>query len=834
MRFARITLGLLLALSGLVATVAGAVAAFWLVGPDNTITTPQRELAGKGLALVSSPELLDRHGPTLHVSVSGDKPLFVGVAQDLDVRDYLAGVAHTQVTRFGLPATFGTEEVRGRTNKLTPPGELDWWVAQSAAGAQSLSWPVQDGRYDVVVMNADGTPAVGAQVTFGLQVHRLFGLCLLVLGAGVLALAFGVALLRRRRPARDEVSDTREIPVINTRIPALASAELAEYDEELGPAYRVSPFHPDRVSPFAPLPEQEEEPAEVEPAAEPTALPTPAATTTAASATTATAAGSTPTGAAASTTTASAAGSTPTGAAASTASAEAGAPIPATGSANSTPARAAASTSTSGSASAATAGAAASTSATGAAASAASAAGPARLQPVVARSAPAVPAAPMFMSAAAVQRAKAPVLIGAGARHEEPPYGGNGDAAARYDEPARPERAGAGARHERSVSGGQGGAANSSRGGESPYGEQVGGRSAARMAKAARVDEEIVPLAESPEYVKSDEAVRRTAALLASGALLLTTTSCGLLPPKNSLTVPDARPAVTLADAQAVVQRYNQLNNQANRTRDSKISATIEGNPTLAQTQAGFAIGRKLDAAGKEVPKPFSYTNPQIGAPQFASYPMRFVVSSGVSDAPGSRQLGVWQRQNAGAPWLLTRSVYPAKTTPVPSLDGLRTPDTADLNLLRAQPDAVAKDLAAYLTGGVKAPQAKSFAASPSLKSLLDLRAKTAASDTAEPYIASVNDAFLPSGTPLSFITSNGDALVFLSLTEQYLQRVEPGSNAYWTSGEATAFSRMVKYTQSLHQDYLHQVALVIPTKESGKQVQVLSVDPQLVGAGGV
>jgi hypothetical protein len=116
---------------------------------------------------------------------------------------------------------------------------------------------------------------------------------------------------------------------------------------------------------------------------------------------------------------------------------------------------------------------------------------------------------------------------------------------------------------------------------------------------------------------------------------------------------------------------------------------------------------------------------------------------------------------------------------------------------------------------------------------MLDLRAKSKAADTAEPYIAGVTDAFAPSGVPLTFITESGDALVFLSLTEQYLQRVEPGSNAYWTSGEATAFSGMVKYTQTLHQDYLHQVAVVIPAKSTGDAVQVLSIDPQLVGAGG-
>jgi hypothetical protein len=142
--------------------------------------------------------------------------------------------------------------------------------------------------------------------------------------------------------------------------------------------------------------------------------------------------------------------------------------------------------------------------------------------------------------------------------------------------------------------------------------------------------------------------------------------------------------------------------------------------------------------------------------------------------------------------------------------------------------------LAAYLTGGANAPQSKLFTPSTSLSNFLKLRATSKATDTAEPYIASVTDAYLPSGDPLTFITSSGDALVFLSISEQYLQRVEPGSNAYWTSGEATAFSSMVKYTQSLHQDYLHQVALVIPTKTSGDAIRVLSIDPQLIGAGGL
>jgi hypothetical protein len=685
MPFARIALGLLLSLAGLVVTVAGAVAAFWLVGPDNTISTSARELTSQGLAVITAPDLLDRHGPTLHVTATGDKPLFVGVGQDLDVRDYLAGAAHTRLIRFDPPATFGTQDIRGRTTKLTPPRDLDWWVAKPGAGQQSVAWPIQDGRYDVVVMNADGNPAVGAQVRFGVEVHRAFGISLVTLGAGIVVLALGLTLTLRRAVAA-------AAPITGFPVVALPAARRA--------------------------------------------TTTPAA---AAGAATHTAASAEP--------------------AATLQSAVEPEPAPAhnfTQAPTFVPACVSSGT-----------------------------IAPARP--------PAVPAAPMFMSAAAVAKAKSPgLLLGVGATtYGEPRY------AAHSDNPG--------------------------------YGESR----VAQPAGQEGIEPETVSLVESPEFERSDEAVRRTAALLASGALLLTTTSCGLLPARNSEAAPESRPAVTLADAQTVVQHYNQINNRANQARDANLSATIEADPTLAQTRAGFLIGRKLDAPGKDKDKPFTYTDPQIGAPEFGSYPMRFVVSSGVSNAPGSRQLGVWQRQTAGAPWLLTYSVYPSKTMKLPPLDGLRTPAMADLDKLAGLPTAAGTSLATYLTGGAKAPQAKLFTPSAGMSKLLELRARSKVADAAETYIATVADTFRLSGDPLTFITSSGEALVFLSLTEQYLRRVEPGSNAYWTSGEATAFSSMVKYTQTLHQDYLHQLALVIPTKATGGPIRILSMDGQLVGAGG-
>ncbi|WP_132191612.1 MULTISPECIES: hypothetical protein [Kribbella] len=172
-----------------------------------------------------------------------------------------------------------------------------------------------------------------------------------------------------------------------------------------------------------------------------------------------------------------------------------------------------------------------------------------------------------------------------------------------------------------------------------------------------------------PTYEKQGQ-IRRYAGLATGVVLLLAATGCVAVPEKNT-SQSLSRPAVTLADGKAVVERYNEVNNKANQARDAKLSETIEGNPTLAQTRAGYRIDGKLDAAGKNKIKLFTYTKPRIGAPEFTSYPMRFVVSSGVSDDSESRQLGVWQRLNAGTPWVLTHSVYPCAATKLPSMEGL-------------------------------------------------------------------------------------------------------------------------------------------------------------------
>ncbi|MFI5709962.1 hypothetical protein [Kribbella sp. NPDC051620] len=555
MRFARIALGLLVALVGLLVTAVGGAAAFWLVGPDNTVGTGEQSLVSKGLAVMTAPDLIDRHGPTLHLTAAAAKPVFVGIGQDIDVASYLSRSQYTRLIRFELPSSFDRQEMTGQAAALTAPAGLDWWtVKASGDGKQSIAWPIVDGRYDVVVMNADGSPGVDAKVTFGVEIDGLFGSCLMVFGGGLLLLFVGLLLMfvRRRRQ---------------------------------------------------PLP------------------PVPVVT-------------------------------------------------------------------------------------------------PLNLQPVM------------------------------------------------------------------------------------PY---------------------------SPPKASSQPSSVRRAVGVAS-LVLLTATGCTAIPPKNVSQELNTKPAVTLADGQAVLDRYAEVRARVNQTRDARLDETIEAGARLRQSRAAAFIGRKLDPAATNPDAADSYEDIEIGAPEFAAYPMRFVSTATLSTDLLRKQLAVWERGNAGAPWLLTHAVFPLTAANLPPMDGLRTPDKADMAKLPLLPQAAGADLARYLSEGPTSKQAARFAVSADVSQLLANRGKEIRTQVAKDYISTVTDTFRPDGQPTVFIASNGEALVFVNLTEQFLQQVEPGNYANWTSGAVSAYSKNVKYYQTLRQDYLHEVALVIPP--TGKP-RVLAIHTQVVGGGG-
>jgi hypothetical protein len=145
---------------------------------------------------------------TLDVESRAEKPVFVGIARTGDVSDYLRGVAHTEVSDLDYGGPWGDDlhadyQDRGGSGRPATPAESDIWVAsKQGSGSQTLDWDISDGNWSVVVMNADGSRGVDADIRAGAKVPFLEELGWSLAGTGGVALVLGVGLmvLGIRRP----------------------------------------------------------------------------------------------------------------------------------------------------------------------------------------------------------------------------------------------------------------------------------------------------------------------------------------------------------------------------------------------------------------------------------------------------------------------------------------------------------------------------------------------------------------------------------------------------------------------------------------------------------
>ena len=203
MRALRKLVGFLFASIGLLVLLGGAILAFWVVGPDDTLTMKDTNLSSAGVAVVTAPELLAVTNATLKVDVRASdpaKPVFVGIAHDEDATSYLADRSFTRVQVYAPPASLTMAERAGVGRALSAPTGMDWWVAKSTGKARAnLTWAMTDDKVVLVVMNADGSPALKTTADIGLQVKGAFTTSLLGAAGGLLLLVLGGGMLFGRR-----------------------------------------------------------------------------------------------------------------------------------------------------------------------------------------------------------------------------------------------------------------------------------------------------------------------------------------------------------------------------------------------------------------------------------------------------------------------------------------------------------------------------------------------------------------------------------------------------------------------------------------------------------
>lgn len=207
-RIVTLAVGCLLVIPALAVMVAGAILGLgYAFGRDDDgyvevtidpLSTTATAIVADDLAFGSAPGSPDWAFEMLDADVrlrvdAGSDDLFIGVAPTSAVSTYLDGVAHdTIVDMDDLVAIMRTEP--GRFT-VTPPADVDIWAAQaSGSGTQEIEWEAEAGTWTVVLMNADGTAGLDAEVLVGAKAGFVLPLAVMMVGLGAV-LALGSAAL---------------------------------------------------------------------------------------------------------------------------------------------------------------------------------------------------------------------------------------------------------------------------------------------------------------------------------------------------------------------------------------------------------------------------------------------------------------------------------------------------------------------------------------------------------------------------------------------------------------------------------------------------------------
>ena len=225
-RIVLIVLGSIGVLVGLALLVGGG----WLLWADRTqrddgyLATPTERFATPTYALTRTRLEVDTHGEgwvlndnwlgkiRIRGNSVGSKTLFMGIGPQAEVSRYLGDVAHANVQDIDFDPFRATYLPVSGGSPDAPPTEQSFWAASaSGVGTQTLTWKVRDGDWSVVVMNADASRGVAADIDLGAKLSYLLWVAIGLLIGGVLVTGGSAALivLAARRPSRGPPAEGR-------------------------------------------------------------------------------------------------------------------------------------------------------------------------------------------------------------------------------------------------------------------------------------------------------------------------------------------------------------------------------------------------------------------------------------------------------------------------------------------------------------------------------------------------------------------------------------------------------------------------------------------------
>jgi hypothetical protein len=184
---------------------------------DGYLTTPSERFSTPTYALTRTRLDVETNGADWvlndnwfgKVRIRGESPgantIFIGIGPEAAVAKYLASVAHASVQDVEFdPFRVTYHSVDGGAPQGPPTNQHFWVASASGVGTQTLTWKVRDGDWTVVLMNADGSRGVDADIDLGAKLSFLLWVAIGLLIGGALVVVGSTALIvlaaRRPRP----------------------------------------------------------------------------------------------------------------------------------------------------------------------------------------------------------------------------------------------------------------------------------------------------------------------------------------------------------------------------------------------------------------------------------------------------------------------------------------------------------------------------------------------------------------------------------------------------------------------------------------------------------
>lgn len=179
---------IVLALGAVLAVLGLAVMA--VLGPDGRFTSGPHPVDADGVAVVTAPTVIAWKNVEVEIlaEVPASKPVFVGIANSVDLQAYVKGVRRLEVTSFETPWKLKTRQAKGRNALPGAPTAVDWWRANAAGlGGAAIKTRLPDETVSAAILSVGSSNLRGLKVTiaYGVQGAFLKGLGLVLAGAGL-------------------------------------------------------------------------------------------------------------------------------------------------------------------------------------------------------------------------------------------------------------------------------------------------------------------------------------------------------------------------------------------------------------------------------------------------------------------------------------------------------------------------------------------------------------------------------------------------------------------------------------------------------------------------